>query len=224
VVETTGRHDPLRRAFAHAIAKAMLALLLVDHALPPSRAECRRALSTPGLPRGAPAGAAARAIAARQPIRPGRSVRRSPRELLQSLAESMNRTGSRWGPRHFAATLGIALVAFLANTASVGCSCSTTPISLARKAGHPIFGLLLGDRITVYGGTLAQLLFPGLPRPRRSGGAARRCRSLCARCGCSRISGHRTVHGRRAAPSAAAGPAAASTTGPRSFPAGRTGP
>ena len=28
------------------------------------------------------------------------------------------------------------------------------------EAGHPFFGLLLGDRITVYGGTLGQLVFP----------------------------------------------------------------
>jgi hypothetical protein len=28
------------------------------------------------------------------------------------------------------------------------------------EAGHPIFGLLLGDRITVYGGTLGKLVFP----------------------------------------------------------------
>lgn len=28
------------------------------------------------------------------------------------------------------------------------------------EAGHPVFGLLLGDRITVYGGTLGQLAFP----------------------------------------------------------------
>lgn len=30
------------------------------------------------------------------------------------------------------------------------------------EAGHPIFGLLLGDRITVYGGTLGQLVFPAV--------------------------------------------------------------
>lgn len=28
------------------------------------------------------------------------------------------------------------------------------------EAGHPIFGLLLGERITVYGGTMGQLAFP----------------------------------------------------------------
>jgi hypothetical protein len=28
------------------------------------------------------------------------------------------------------------------------------------EAGHPIFGLLLGSRVTVYGGTMAQLVFP----------------------------------------------------------------
>lgn len=28
------------------------------------------------------------------------------------------------------------------------------------EAGHPIFGLLLGERATVYGGTLGQLVFP----------------------------------------------------------------
>ncbi|MCE2896559.1 MAG: hypothetical protein ACK5YW_00630 [Betaproteobacteria bacterium] len=28
------------------------------------------------------------------------------------------------------------------------------------EAGHPIFGLLLGESITVYGGTLGQLVFP----------------------------------------------------------------
>lgn len=28
------------------------------------------------------------------------------------------------------------------------------------EAGHPIFGLLLGSRITVYGGTMAQLVLP----------------------------------------------------------------
>lgn len=30
------------------------------------------------------------------------------------------------------------------------------------EAGHPIFGLLLGERITVYGGTLGQLVFPAV--------------------------------------------------------------
>jgi len=28
------------------------------------------------------------------------------------------------------------------------------------EAGHPIFGLLLGSRVTVYGGTMGQLVFP----------------------------------------------------------------
>jgi hypothetical protein len=63
-------------------------------------------------------------------------------------------------PAFVAATCGIAFVAFLANTGQRWVFLLDNANLALHEAGHPIFGLLLGDRITVYGGTFAQLLFP----------------------------------------------------------------
>jgi hypothetical protein len=63
-------------------------------------------------------------------------------------------------PACVAATIGIAFVAFLANTGQRWVFLLDNANLALHEAGHPIFGLLLGDRITVYGGTFAQLLFP----------------------------------------------------------------
>jgi len=80
---------------------------------------------------------------------------------LQRLAEINEQDWRPVGTAAFvAATLGIALVAFLANTGQHWVFLLDNANLALHEAGHPIFGLLLGDRITVYGGTLAQLLFP----------------------------------------------------------------
>jgi hypothetical protein len=80
---------------------------------------------------------------------------------LQRLAEVNEQDWRPVGtPAFFAATIGIALVSFLANTGQRWVFLLDNANLALHEAGHPIFGLLLGDRITVYGGTLAQLLFP----------------------------------------------------------------
>ena len=80
---------------------------------------------------------------------------------LQRLAEVNEQDWRPVGTAAFgAATLGIALVAFLANTGQRWVFLLDSANLALHEAGHPILGLLLGDRVSVYGGTLSQLLFP----------------------------------------------------------------
>jgi hypothetical protein len=59
-----------------------------------------------------------------------------------------------------AASVFVGLV-FYATTGEEGWVPLLDSANLAfHEAGHPIFGLLLGERITVYGGTMGQLVFP----------------------------------------------------------------
>jgi hypothetical protein len=63
-------------------------------------------------------------------------------------------------PGFVAATILIAVVAFLANTGERWVYILDSANLVFHEAGHPFFGLLFGERITVYGGTLGQLVFP----------------------------------------------------------------
>ena len=59
-----------------------------------------------------------------------------------------------------AATLLLAGVSYLANSGERWVLILDSANLAFHEAGHPLFGLLLGERITVYGGTLGQLVFP----------------------------------------------------------------
>ena len=59
-----------------------------------------------------------------------------------------------------AATLLVAGVGYLANSGERWVLILDSANLAFHEAGHPLFGLLLGERITVYGGTLGQLAFP----------------------------------------------------------------
>ena len=59
-----------------------------------------------------------------------------------------------------ASSLFVAGVCYLANTGEHWVFVLDSANLAFHEAGHPIFGLLLGERIMVYGGTLGQLVFP----------------------------------------------------------------
>lgn len=59
-----------------------------------------------------------------------------------------------------ASSLLVAGVCYLANTGERWVYVLDSANLVFHEAGHPFFGLLLGERITVYGGTLGQLVFP----------------------------------------------------------------
>lgn len=63
-------------------------------------------------------------------------------------------------PAFALATAGLATVCFLANTGERWVFLLDSANLVFHEAGHPLFGLLLGEDITVYGGTLGQLAFP----------------------------------------------------------------
>ncbi|HEX4986868.1 MAG TPA: hypothetical protein VFV71_12460 [Burkholderiales bacterium] len=73
-------------------------------------------------------------------------------------------SGQEWRPvatvPFAAATLLVAGACWLANTGERWVFILDTANLAFHEAGHPIFGMLLGSRITVYGGTLGQLVFP----------------------------------------------------------------
>ena len=58
------------------------------------------------------------------------------------------------------ATLCFVVVCYLANTGEQWVFVLDSANLVFHEAGHPLFGLLLGQRMTVYGGTLGQLVFP----------------------------------------------------------------
>ena len=63
-------------------------------------------------------------------------------------------------PAYAGATAGLAVVCYLANTGERWVFLLDSANLAFHEAGHPLFGLLLGENVTVYGGTLAQLAFP----------------------------------------------------------------
>ena len=63
-------------------------------------------------------------------------------------------------PALVASIVGIAIVAVLANTGARWVFLLDSANLAFHEAGHPIFGLLFGERFAVYGGTLGQLVFP----------------------------------------------------------------
>jgi hypothetical protein len=69
-----------------------------------------------------------------------------------------------WRPVRTIAFLGssllIAGVCYLANTGEHWVFILDSANLAFHEAGHPLFGLLLGERVTVYGGTIGQLVFP----------------------------------------------------------------
>jgi len=69
-----------------------------------------------------------------------------------------------WGPVGTAAlvasSLLVGLVCYLANAGERWVYILDTANLAFHEAGHPLFGLLFGSRMTVYGGTLGQLVFP----------------------------------------------------------------
>ena len=72
--------------------------------------------------------------------------------------------GQPWRPvsasAYWAATAGVALVCWLANTGERWVFLLDSANLALHEAGHPFFGLVFGERMTVYGGTLGQLVFP----------------------------------------------------------------
>jgi len=72
--------------------------------------------------------------------------------------------GQEWRPvstpAYLAATAGVILVCWLANTGQRWVFLLDTANLAFHEAGHPFFGLIFGENITVYGGTLGQLVFP----------------------------------------------------------------
>jgi hypothetical protein len=71
-----------------------------------------------------------------------------------------------WRPVGTTAFIGssllVALACYLANTGERWVYILDSANLAFHEAGHPLFGLLLGDRIMVYGGTLGQLVFPAV--------------------------------------------------------------
>ena len=63
-------------------------------------------------------------------------------------------------PAFVVSSVFVAGVCYLANTGERWVLILDTANLAFHEAGHPLFGLLLGERITVYGGTLGQLVFP----------------------------------------------------------------
>ncbi|MEQ1879773.1 MAG: hypothetical protein ABL878_02255 [Burkholderiales bacterium] len=59
-----------------------------------------------------------------------------------------------------ASSLLVAGVCFFANSGERWVPILDSANLVFHEAGHPLFGLLLGERIAVYGGTLGQLAFP----------------------------------------------------------------
>ncbi len=72
--------------------------------------------------------------------------------------------GEAWRPVSLAALAGYSLAALLVLWAAHSGERWVPLLDNANlafhEAGHPIFGLLLGERFAVYGGTLGQLAFP----------------------------------------------------------------
>jgi hypothetical protein len=81
--------------------------------------------------------------------------------LLERLVEVYEQEWSPVGtPAFIASSLLVAGVCYLANTGERWVYVLDSANLVFHEAGHPFFGLLLGNRITVYGGTLGQLVFP----------------------------------------------------------------
>ena len=80
---------------------------------------------------------------------------------LERLVEISEQEWSPVGtPAFIASSLLIAGVGYLANTGERWVYVLDSANLVFHEAGHPLFGMLLGNRITVYGGTLGQLVFP----------------------------------------------------------------
>ena len=80
---------------------------------------------------------------------------------LERLVEICEQEWSPVGtPAFIASSLLIAGVSYLANTGERWVYVLDSANLVFHEAGHPLFGMLLGNRITVYGGTLGQLAFP----------------------------------------------------------------
>jgi len=69
-------------------------------------------------------------------------------------------------PAFIVSSLLVAGVCYLANTGERWVYVLDSANLVFHEAGHPLFGLLLGERITVYGGTLGQLVFPAVATAR----------------------------------------------------------
>ncbi len=63
-------------------------------------------------------------------------------------------------PAFIGSSLLVAGVCYLANSGEHWVYVLDSANLAFHEAGHPFFGLLLGERVTVYGGTLGQLVFP----------------------------------------------------------------
>jgi hypothetical protein len=63
-------------------------------------------------------------------------------------------------PSFIASSLLVAVASFLANTGEHWVFILDSANLAFHEAGHRFFGLLLGERVAVYGGTLGQLVFP----------------------------------------------------------------
>ncbi len=63
-------------------------------------------------------------------------------------------------PTFIASSLLVGGACYLANTGERWVFILDAANLAFHEAGHPFFGLLMGERITVYGGTLGQLVFP----------------------------------------------------------------
>ncbi len=80
------------------------------------------------------------------------------KERLAEVSEQEWRAVST--PAFACASLLVAGVCYLANTGERWVFVLDSANLAFHEAGHPLFGLLLGERILVYGGTMGQLVFP----------------------------------------------------------------
>lgn len=82
---------------------------------------------------------------------------------LERLVEVSKQPWRRVGtPSFIFSSLLVAGVCYFANSGQKWVYVLDSANLAFHEAGHPLFGLLLGERITVYGGTLGQLVFPAV--------------------------------------------------------------
>ena len=194
-----GRHDPCVGIRATPIAEAMLALVLMDHALRHRAQNADVRTTTPGIAAQAPADASeqhqrrSRAPAA-DPDPAGRSVSGAHRRVLAgSIAVGSQR--APWKPVSAPASVASSLFmrggqsGIWPTRASAGCSILDTANLAFHEAGHPLFGSAARQPAHRLRRHARSTGVSGRGDGRPSGGAAKRCRLRCARPGCSRTSG-----------------------------------
>jgi hypothetical protein len=102
--------------------------------------------------------------ASKTPRRPTTLIPTKPERTVSWLERVAEINDQEWQPVGTPAFIGCSLlvvvVCYFANTGEHWVYILDSANLVFHEAGHPFFGLLLGERITVYGGTLGQLVFP----------------------------------------------------------------